>query len=65
MDEIKRKAIKEVVDSSIKSFVDGLDFRYTTELEDPNGVINAKKNNVFIAELGEEFIFLFSICQII
>lgn len=57
MEEIKKRGIKQVVDSSIKSFVDGLDFRYTTELNDPDGVINSKKNNIFIAELGEEFMF--------
>lgn len=57
MDNIKLRGIKEVVDTSIKSFVDGLDFRYTAELNDPDGVINSKKNNIFIAELGEEFIF--------
>lgn len=57
MEELKRKSIQAIVDQSIKSFVDGLDFRYTVDLENPEGVINAKKNNVFIAELGEEFIF--------
>lgn len=57
MDEFKKKAIQEVVDSSIKSFVDGLDFKYSMEVNDPEGVINSKKNNIFVAELGEEFMF--------
>ena len=57
MDDIKLRGIKEVVDTSIKSFVDGLDLRYTAELNDPDGVINSKKNNIFIGELGEEFMF--------
>lgn len=57
MDNLKKKAIQEVVDTNIKSFVDGLDFKYTTEVNDPEGVINSKKNNVFVAELGEEFMF--------
>lgn len=57
MENLKRKAINEIIDSSIKSFADGFKVRHIKEVEDPNGVINSKKNNVFIAELGEEFMF--------
>ena len=57
MEELKKKAIQEVVDTSIKSFVDGIDLKYTVEVNDPDGVINSKKNNVFMAELGKEFMF--------
>ena len=57
MEESKQKAICEIVDTAVKSFVTGLECRYEAEIEDPNGVINSKKNNCFIAELGEEFIF--------
>jgi len=57
MEELKKKSIQALVDQSIKSFVDGLDLRYTADLNNPDGVINSKKHNVFIAELGEEFIF--------
>lgn len=57
MDELKRKAIQEVVNTSVKSFADGLDLKYAMEVNDPEGVINSKKNNVFVAELGEEFMF--------
>jgi hypothetical protein len=60
MDELriqKIKAIKEIVDTSIKSFVDGFEGRYETEVTMDTGVINQKKNNVFISELGEEFMF--------
>ncbi len=57
MEDLKRKSIQGLVDQSIKSFVDGLDLRYTADLNNPDGVINSKKHNVFIAELGEEFIF--------
>lgn len=57
MNELKRKAIIEIIDSSIKSFADGFETRHIKDVEDPEGVINAKKNNVFIAELGEEFMF--------
>ena len=57
MDLNKKKAICEIVDASIKNFVVGLESRYEAEVSDVNGVINAKKNNCFIAELGEEFMF--------
>ena len=57
MNELKRKAIIEIIDSSIKSFADGFETRHIKDVEDPEGVINSKKNNVFIAELGDEFMF--------
>lgn len=57
MEGLKKKAIQEVVDTSIKSFVDGLDLKFTAEVNNPDGVVNSKKNNVFISELGEEFMF--------
>ena len=53
----KIEAIKIIVDSNIKSFAEGFEARYTSEVNNPNGVINSKKNNVFIAELGKEFMF--------
>lgn len=46
-----------MVDSAIQSFATGLLSRYSNEVNDPEGVINAKKNNCFMAELGEEFMF--------
>lgn len=57
MKELKIKAINEIIDSSIKSFANGFELRHIKEVNDVNGVINSKKNNVFMAELGEEFMF--------
>ncbi len=57
MEESKRKAICEIVDVSIRNFVAGLETRYEAEVINPEGVINSKKNNCFIAELGDEFMF--------
>lgn len=54
---IKKRAIELIVDSAIEAFATGLVSRYTEERYDSNGVINMKKNNCFIAELGEEFMF--------
>lgn len=50
-------AIQEIVDTAIKAFVDGFERRYENEVDSESGVINQKKNNVFINELGEEFMF--------
>lgn len=53
----KIESIKAIVDIAIKSFAEGLESRYIDEYNDPNGVINSKKNNVFISNLGDEFVF--------
>lgn len=53
----KKKAIEIIVDTAITNFAEGLVIRYSNEVDDVNGVINMKKNNCFIAELGEEFMF--------
>ena len=53
----KETAIQSFVDLAIGSFAEGLISRYANEVDDINGVINMKKRNCFIAELGEEFMF--------
>ena len=53
MDSIKQNSIEIVVNTAIESFSEGLLSRYTNEVDDVEGVINMKKNNCFIAELGE------------
>lgn len=57
MSREKKKAIEIIVDTAITNFAEGLISRYSNEVDDVNGVINMKKNNCFIAELGEEFMF--------
>lgn len=57
MDKQKEKAIRLIVDGAITDFSTGFEGRYEREVNDPKGVINSKKNNCFIAELGEEFMF--------
>lgn len=57
MDAQKKNAIEIVVDTAVDMFAEGLLSRYEKEVDDDNGVINMKKNNCFIAELGEEFMF--------
>lgn len=57
MDEGKRTAIQCIVDREIKRFADGYEARFAGEVDAPDGVINSKRNNCFVAELGEEFMF--------
>ena len=57
MELVKEKAIRSIVNAAIKSFSDGFELRHISEKDDPDGTINNKKNNCFIAELGDEFIF--------
>ncbi len=57
MEGNKKKSIELLVDTSITSFAAGLTSRYKREVDLDDGVINMKKNNCFIAELGEEFMF--------
>ncbi len=57
MEKKKKQAIEVVVDTAVQAFAEGLISRYTSEVDDINGVINMKKNNCFIAELGTEFMF--------
>ena len=63
MDKIKEEKIRQAVDYRIKEFADNLEKRYIKELDDPNGVINSKKNNVFVKTLGDEFIFNSAFCR--
>ena len=57
MDYQKEQAIRALVDQKIKAFAEAQYRRHRREAENPEGVINSKKNNCFIAELGEEFMF--------
>lgn len=57
MTEEMKKSVQSIVDTSISCFAEGIKSRYIDEVDDPRGVINQKKNNCFIAELGDEFMF--------
>lgn len=63
MDIIKEQKIREKVNFRMKEFTQKLEQRYMSELNSPNGVINSKKNNVFINILGDEFIFNSAFCR--
>lgn len=53
----KQKSIEIVIDTAVTAFSEGLISRYSEEVDDINGVINMKKHNCFISELGQEFMF--------
>lgn len=63
MEKNKELLIRKAVDNRIKEFSKNLENRYIKELDDPMGVINSKKNNVFINTLGSEFIFNSAFCR--
>jgi hypothetical protein len=48
------KSIRQIVKSSVEAFADGFEARHIGEVDNPNGTINMKIHNVFIAALGEE-----------
>lgn len=48
------KAIRQIVRTAVESFAQGFEIRHITEVDNPNGTINMKIHNIFIAELGEE-----------
>lgn len=50
----KEKAIREIVSCSVKAYANGFSMRHLAEADNPNGVINMKIHNVFIAALGQE-----------
>ena len=57
MDSNKKNAIQNIINREIKQFADTYEIRFTSEIDNTEGVINSKKNNCFVAELGKEFMF--------
>jgi len=50
----KEKVIRTLVKTAVESYANGFETRHISEKYNPDGVINVKINNVFIAALGEE-----------
>jgi hypothetical protein len=50
----KNDAIKSIVRASVEAYATGFQARHEGEVDNPNGVINMKIHNVFIAALGED-----------
>ena len=50
----KEKAIRGLVETAVRSYATGFEARHVAQKEDPDGVINMKVHNPFIAALGPE-----------
>lgn len=57
MNKNKEQFIRKIIDDAFKDFADNIKTRHVEEKNDPDGAINKKKNNIFIKELGFEFMF--------
>ncbi|MDE6340503.1 MAG: TdeIII family type II restriction endonuclease [Muribaculaceae bacterium] len=54
MNREKETAIRSIVSTAVQAYANGFSMRHLAEINDPNGVINMKIHNVFIAALGPE-----------
>jgi len=50
----KKEAIKSIVRTAVEAYATGFKARHEGEVDNPNGVINMKIHNVFIAALGSD-----------
>ena len=48
------RSIRQIVRSSVEAYADGFKTRHISEVDNPNGTINMKIHNIFIAALGQE-----------
>jgi len=57
------KAIRQLVAASVQTFSKAFSERHITEYDDPDGTLNMKIHNVFIAALGEELQYYTAMCR--
>jgi len=57
------KSIRQIVRSAVESYASGFEARYVGEVDNPDGTINMKIHNVFIAALGEEIQYYTSLVR--
>lgn len=50
----KKEAIRSLVHTAVESYAEGFQARHEGEVENPEGTLNMKIHNVFIAALGPE-----------
>jgi hypothetical protein len=56
-------SIRQIVKSSVESYANGFEDRHLLEVDNPDGVINMKIHNVFIAALGEKIQYYASLVR--
>lgn len=52
--DFKEKAIRAIVKSAVECYASGFSDRHIGEADDPEGTINMKMHNIFIAALGAD-----------
>lgn len=57
------KSIRQIVKSSVEAYASGFETRHIAEVDDPEGTINMKIHNIFIAVLGEEIQYYTSLVR--
>ena len=63
MDTTQEDHVRTVVRSHVKGFASGFKKRHLDEFDDPDGTINSKVHNIFVAALGEEIQFYSSLVR--
>ncbi len=58
-----KRAIRAIVSTAVQSYATGFADRHVGERENPEGVINLKVNNVFIASLGGDIAYYSALCR--
>lgn len=58
MDSNKKNAIQNIINREIKQFADTYEIRFTSEIDNPEGVINSKKIIVLLLNLEKNLCFI-------
>jgi len=59
----KKEAIRSLVHTAVESYAEGFQARHEGEVDNPNGTINMKIHNVFIAVLGPDIQYYSSLVR--
>lgn len=59
----KKEAIRSLVHTAVESYAEGFQARHEGEIDNPNGTINMKIHNVFIAALGSDIQYYSSLVR--
>lgn len=57
------KSIRQIVRSAVEAYASGFELRHVNEVDNPDGVINMKIHNIFIAVLGKEIQYYTSLVR--
>jgi hypothetical protein len=61
--EFSEKAIRKLVSSNVHTFAQTFSERHISEFDNPEGTLNMKIHNVFIAVLGDEIQYYTALCR--